>query len=328
MKRILIATELTAQQKDLVQQKLAASAEILFLDELEESQLEAVADSIHVVLRYGGYKPFPDEVFTRMTSLERVQLLCAGTDTIRRTETIPAHVEAYGAIGANSVAVAEHAFALMLAATKRLRERDGQMRRGVFDQRKATQCLAESTVGIVGLGSIGTEFARRANAFGMQVLAINRRKASSVPVDFIGTLDDLDFLLSKSDVVVLVLPLTDETRNVIAAPQLALMKEEASLVNVGRGGLVDEQALFDHLRAHPRFTACLDVWWSYPALNEEVWYFEDRPYTQPFDQLENALLTPHCAALSGDYRGRMLGTALDHLAEYLEEDPQREGGRG
>ncbi|MFC2077495.1 2-hydroxyacid dehydrogenase [Candidatus Bipolaricaulota bacterium] len=328
MKKILIATELTAQQKDLVLKRLAATAEILFLDELEEGELEAAAASIHVILRYGGFKPFPDEVFRRMASLERVQLLCAGTDSVRRTETIPAHVQARGAIGANSVAVAEHAFALMLAAAKRLRERDGQMRRGVFDQKKATRCLAESTVGIVGLGSIGTEFARRAKAFGMQVLAINRRRESSVPVDFIGTLDDLDFLLSESDVVVLVLPLTDDTRNVIAAPQLALMREEASLVNVGRGGLVDEQALFDHLRAHPRFTACLDVWWSYPSLNEEVWYFEDRPYTQPFHQLENVLLTPHCAALSGDYRGRMLGTALDRLAEYLEENPQGEGARG
>jgi len=316
LKKVLIATELDDAQKTLARERLAGLAEVLFLDELPAGRLEEEAASIHVVLRYGGYKPFPDALFTRMTSLERVQLLCAGTDSIRRTATIPDQVDARGAIGANSVAVAEHAFALMLAAAKRLPERDGQMRAGVFDQRVPTACLAESTVGVVGLGSIGTEFAKRASAFDLRVLAINRRKKSSIPVDFLGTLDDLPFVLTESDFVVLVLPLTDATRGVITAKELRLMKDDAALINVGRGELVAQDDLYEHLRAHPRFTAGLDVWWNYPSLNEEIWYFEDRPYQRPFHELDNVVMTPHCAALSGDFIPRMLDTALDGLVAY------------
>jgi len=319
-KKFLFATELSDPQKGLIRRKLSGLAEVLFLDEISPEELEKEAPSIHGVLRYGGYKPFPDELFAKMTSLERVQLLCAGTDSISQTPTIADHVDARGAIGANSIAVAEHAFALMLAAAKRLRERDAEMRDGIFDQRESTACLAESAVGVVGLGSIGTEFARRAAAFGMRILGINRRKASSIPIDFVGTLDDLDFVLSESDFVVLTLPLTEATQHVIAADELRRMKEDACLVNVGRGGLVVQEDLFEHLRTHPRFTACLDVWWNYPSLNTEIWYFEDRPYEKPFQKLDNVLMTPHCAALSGNYRARMLRTALDEIVAHLREE--------
>jgi phosphoglycerate dehydrogenase-like enzyme len=319
-KKVLIATELADAQKALVRERLSGLAEVLFLDEMPPGTLEKEAGSVHVVLRYGGYKPFDDKMFIRMERLELVQLLCAGTDPIRRTPTIPERVDARGAVGANSAAVAEHAFALMLAAAKRLRERDAKMREGVFDQREPTACLTESTVGIIGLGSIGTEFARRASAFGMRILGINRRRACSIPIDFVGTLDDLDFVLTESDFVVLVLPLTEETRHVIAADGLQRMKEDACLVNVGRGGLVVQDDLFEHLRTHPRFTACLDVWWNYPSLNEEIWYFQDHPYKKPFHELNNVLMTPHCAALSGNYRARMLRTALDEIVAHLQTE--------
>jgi len=315
--KVLIATELAEEQKALTRRRLSGLAEVLFLDEMAEGKLDEEAPSIHVVLRYGGYKPFPDAVFAKMSALKHVQLLCAGTDAIRRTETIPDCVDASGAIGANSAAVAEHAFTLMLAAAKHLRERDALMRDGVFDQRQPAECLAESTVGIVGLGSIGEEFARRAAAFDMRILGINRRKASSVPVDFMGTLDDLAFVLSESDFLVLVLPLTEETRHVIAAKELHQMKNDGCLINIGRGGLVVQEDLFDHLRGHPRFTACLDVWWDYPSVDNEVWYFRNRPYEKPFHELQNVLMTPHCAALAGDYRGRMLRTALDSVVAHL-----------
>ncbi len=325
-KNVLVATQLTDEQKGRTRQALSGLAEVLFLDEMEGGELDERASSIHVVLRYGGYKPFPDAVFAKMSNLERVHLLCAGTDTIRRTETIPDEVVARGAIGANSAAVAEHAFALMLAAAKRLRRRDALMRDGVFDQREPTDCLAESTVGVVGLGSIGEEFARRATAFDMRVLGINRRRASSVPVDFVGTLEDLPFVLSESHFVVLVLPLTAQTHHVITANELRQMKDDACLINVGRGGLVVQDDLFDHLREHSRFTACLDVWWEYPSVDSEVWHFLERPYRKPFHELGNVLMTPHCAALSGKYRDRMLRTALDTLVEALRKTSKEADG--
>jgi len=324
MKTILVAVRLTEKHREYVRTKLDGLGNVLFFDEMDERALEAIADRIHIVLRYGGYKPFSDKVFSRMTRLERVQLLCAGTDTIRRTPTIPETVQACGAIGANSVAVAEHAFALMLSAAKRVVERNALMRQGVFDQREPTKCLEESALVVVGLGSIGTEIARRAKAFGMTIYGINRRKHSDIPIDFVGDLGDLDHVLGESDFVILVLPLTDETRHIVTKRELDLMKPDACLINVGRGPLVNEADLFEHLEAHPRFIAGLDVWWAYPQLNEEIWFFKSHPYNKPFHTLENVILSPHCAALSGDYRMRMLRTALDGIVRHLRNKDSKE----
>jgi phosphoglycerate dehydrogenase-like enzyme len=317
MKKVLVATNLDGAQRALVVERLEGMAEVLFLDRIGEDELRRVASEIHIVIRYGGYKPFPGEVFARMEKLEMVQLLCAGTDSVRRTPGLSSDVVCKGASGANSAAVAEHAFAFVLASAKRLFERDRSMRGGVFDQTEASRSLGESTLAIIGLGDIGGELARQAKAFGMTVLGINRRKASKADVDFIGDLADLKDVVQRSQFIALTLPLTEETRRVISASQLDWMQSDACLVNVGRAELVDEDALFLHLQQHQRFFACLDVWWSYPALNQEVWRFTERPYRLPFHTLKNVLMTPHCAALAGDHRRRMLGSALDGVAAHL-----------
>ncbi len=319
-----MATSLNEAQRALVVERLEGMAEVLFLDRMGEDELQCVVPEVHIVIRYGGYKPFPDEVFARMEKLEMVQLLCAGTDSVRHTPGLSSDVACRGAIGANSAAVAEHALAFVLASAKRLFERDRSMREGVFDQTEASRSLGESTLAIIGLGDIGEELARRAKALGMTVLGINRRRTSNVVVDFIGDLADLKAVVERSQFVALTLPLTEETRHVISASQLDWMQPDACLVNVGRAELVDEDALFLHLQQHPQFFACLDVWWKYPALNQEVWRFTERPYHLPFHTLKNVLMTPHCAALAGDYRRRMLGTALDAVVAHLRSPSRPE----
>jgi phosphoglycerate dehydrogenase-like enzyme len=154
--------------------------------------------------------------------------------------------------------------------------------------------LRGRTLLVVGLGEIGTEVARLAEAFGMTVLSITRREG------------DLDELLPRADAVVLTLPLTDETHGLISRERLARIRGGAILVNVGRGGVVDEDALVDALRNGHLRGAALDVFAQEPLEPDS-----------PLWELDNVILSPHTAALSRHENERVVELFADNLQRYL-----------
>lgn len=208
-------------------------------------------------------------------------------------------------------AVADMAFALMLAAARRLVEGDRYARHPEVTEfapaERHGRDFYGSTLGIVGLGNIGYQIARRARGFDMRILYHNRRPRQSAASEVGAVWVPLDQLLSESDFVVLIVPLSPETRNLIGRRELALMKPTATLVNVARGGVVDTDALTEVLQAKQIYAAALDVTEPEPL-----------PRDHPLLQLDNVTLTPHLGSATVQTRRRMAELSVENLLAGLE----------
>jgi glyoxylate reductase len=204
-------------------------------------------------------------------------------------------------------ATAEHTIALLLALWRRVAEGDRFLRRREPWAWAPTfmlgRGLAGRVLGVVGLGRIGTEVARLAAALGMEIV-YTARATREAPY----TRLPLGDLLSRADAVTLHVPLTEETRGLIGASELGLVRRDAVLVNTARGPVVDEPALVDALRAGEIAGAALDV-------------FEDEPAVHPgLLELENVVLTPHLASATEEAREAMGRLCVEALAAVLLED--------
>ena len=210
--------------------------------------------------------------------------------------------------------MSEHIVALALAAAKRLFVEHANLKKGEFNQRSANRMLRGGVCGILGFGNVGVATARLMRAFGMRIHAINRSGVTDDPVDWIGTTEQLDEFLAAADVLVICTALTQETEGLIGARELGLMKEDAILVNVARGEIVDEAALFAHLTAHPRFSAGIDAWWVEPVRHGRF------TMAYPFLDLPNVIGSPHNSAGGGAWRDEYLRRAVQNCRRAILGD--------
>jgi phosphoglycerate dehydrogenase-like enzyme len=195
----------------------------------------------------------------------------------------------------NAVPVAEMAVTLMLAAAKELIPIDTSFRKHDWGRRydiRPMHLIAGRRALILGYGAIGREIASRCRAFGMKVRAVRRRGGDGTAVY---PASSLMKLLPEADVLFLSLPLTDETKGMIGERELALLPDGAILVNVSRGRIVDDKALYESLKTS-RIRAGLDVWYSYPESQESR--ASTPPSDYPFHELPNVVMTPHLAGHS------------------------------
>jgi glyoxylate reductase len=204
--------------------------------------------------------------------------------------------------GVLDAAVADLTLALVLACRRNLVAgdrfvRDGRWSRGWARPELLGHDLAGSTLGLVGMGRIGSQVARRAEAFGMRV--VHHRRADGLP---------LDELLRTADVVSLHVPLTPETNGLMSRERLALLQDGATLVNTARGAIVDEDALVDEL-VSGRISACLDVFASEPHVPERLL------------GLPNVVLTPHVASATVETRAAMTRVLVDNVLAFVRDEP-------
>jgi D-3-phosphoglycerate dehydrogenase len=201
--------------------------------------------------------------------------------------------------GANTIATAEHTVAMLLALCRHVPQADASVRASQWARGQFLGVqLYRKTLGIVGLGRVGAQVARRTRAFGMTVIAFDPYISDDVARDLNVTLVDLDELLARSDFIALHTALTPETRTLINAQAIARMKPGVRLVNCARGALVDEAALLDALRSGHVAGAALDVYADEPPAADS-----------PLRALPNVVLTPHIAASTVEAQ-RDVGTQI------------------
>lgn len=309
-RRVLVAVPLLAHQPELLADLARAGFEIVFNDlgrTLGEDEL--IARLAGVVATIAGIEPYTERVFEAAPELRCIARFGVGFDQIDLDAARRHGVTVVMAFGSNHEAVADHALALMAALAHRTLAYDRRVREGSWGTLRH-RGLHGAVVGIVGFGRIGRALARRCRGFASRILVAD----PMVEADTVRHLGcepvELDTLLREADFVSLHCPATPETKHLIDAHRLSLMRPTAYLVNTARGALVDEAALIQALRQGRIAGAGLDVFESEP------------PAGSPLLGLENVVLSPHVAGLSEDAIRRMAAMCVDNILHVLRgEDP-------
>jgi phosphoglycerate dehydrogenase-like enzyme len=295
---------------------LSKYSKVYKLADLAEDRLDEVLSSIDCLLVFSWPSQLTVERLQRMTSLRFIQSILAGVNHVPFA-SLRENVVVSSNAGGYSEEVAEYAWALLLSAAKRvvelhvaLREQRWTLRR-TLDEGSEITVLREKILGVLGFGGIGSVVGRIAKGFGVQVFAFSRKKLAVKGIKFFTGTSGLTKLLKTSDVVVLALPLTSRTARIINSERLSEMKKDAILVNIARGELVDEKAMYEHLVANPDFRYATDVWW----------YRESRESLKtdyPFLSLPNFIGTPHVSGPSGLATGRPVQLAVENTVRFLK----------
>ncbi|HEX4942892.1 MAG TPA: hydroxyacid dehydrogenase [Usitatibacteraceae bacterium] len=276
-------------------------------DEDAIASLCAKHQPVAIIVRYGK---IPARVMDASARLRVISKHGSGTDTIDKVAAAQRGIEVKAAAGANADAVAEHSWALILACAKGVVTLDGRMRAGFWD--KATHKSFElkgKTLGVVGLGAIGRRVAQIGLAFGMRVVGHDPFVTEAPAGVAAATLDEL---FAASHVVSLNCPLTDENRQMVNRTSIAKMRDGAILVNTGRGGLVDEQALLEALASGKLRAAGLDAYSTEPLVGEH-----------PFRAVPNVVLSPHVGGVSEDAYVNMGTAAARNVLDALSGAPRQ-----
>ena len=253
--------------------------------------------------------PMPAEVIRACKNLKFIDIAFTGVDHVGLDAAREQNIAVSNASGYSNEAVAELVIGMTLSVARNLRAVEDRCREGKDKTGLVGWEIKGKTVGIVGLGKIGTRSASLFHALGAQVLSYSRTKHADAP-SFVEqtTLDDV---LTRSDIVVLHCPLTDETRGLIGEKELNKMKDSAYLINVARGPVVDEAALVQALNDGVIAGACIDVFDKEPPLD---------PAT-PLLHAKNALVTPHVAFATQQSMSLRAEIVFDNLAKWMDGSP-------
>lgn len=294
---------------------LSPDAEILITQ--DRAEIEAALPEIEIAARR-----FPHDLIARATNLRWLQQWGAGADwLLRHPEITDRDLILTNASGVHSIQITEHILALLLAFARQLQhavraQLRHEWRRPTGEDFFAGQPffeLAGKTMLLIGVGAIGERTAKVAAAMGVHVLGVRRDSARTTPyVDEMYGPDQLLSILPRADFVVLTVPLTRETRGMIGAQELQAIKPSAYVVNIGRGGTIQEGALIRALQEGWIAGAGLDVFETEPL-----------PSDSPLWDMENVIVTAHYAGLTPHYEERAMAIFVDNLERYCAGKPMR-----
>ncbi|MCB2228826.1 MAG: phosphoglycerate dehydrogenase [Desulfarculaceae bacterium] len=261
-----------------------------------------LADVVGIV---AGLDPIGPDIYDLAPRLKVVCMHGAGFHHIDREAATQRGIRVCNAPGGNALAVAEAALGLCFSLARELPRAAGATAAGEWPIMVGGQ-VSDKTMGIVGLGKIGRTLAKLAGGLGMKLLAATRTQRPEIAGPLGVELTSLEDLLARADFVVLLTPITPETTNLIGERELALMKPTAFLLNLGRGGVVDEQALYRALKDGRPAGAALDVLRDEPSVDT------------PLRELPSVIITPHLAGYSREALLATGMTTVENLAAVLE----------
>lgn len=304
---VLVVDNLAAEGVRILEEESAL--EVVRGDELDEDQRTQALDRAEGLILRSRTKVTPDFLQSTPT-LRYIARAGVGVDNIDLTAASRRGIVVMNTPGGNTTSTAEHTWAMILALSRNLPQAHAALHEGRWERKKfvGTQ-LAGKTLGVVGLGRVGTAVARRALAFGMRVVGydpyFDPQNASNVEVTLVEKLCDL---LSQSDFVTVHTPLTDDTRGMIGEREFALLRPGARVVNCARGGIVDEEALYEALTSGKVAGAALDV------------YAQEPPLDSPLLELPNVVMTPHLGASTEEAQVAVVCEAARLMIQALLHD--------
>lgn len=317
--RLLVTLKPEAGERELIDDVLGDQA-VWLVDDPSQEALQAVDTVLcfwpREELRRGGID------WTDLPGLRFIQVATAGVNHIGWS-TVPDGVQVANAPGSSADAVGEYVLAAVLQWARGFQRLTRAIREGGWPLGAPVKALAELRIGLVGFGGIGQATAHRLGRDGATVRAVSRSGRADPDaerlVERLEPMDALGDLAAWADVLVVCLPLVRSTLGLIDDGVLRRMADrDALLVNVARGPVVDQDALYDWLAAEPeRRSAVLDVWWRYPKSPDE------RPFDRPFDRLPNVVMTPHDAPNVTGFRQAMIAQATEQLQAYLRTGEAR-----
>ena len=258
-----------------------------------------------------------------LPSLKFIQGIYRGVDGIDLKAADEASIPV-AHTGANIIPTAEHTFGLILAVAKKIVPADHNLRKGKWTYgyygKHYSTLLHGKTLAVIGLGAIGQEVAKRAQAFGMNVIGV-RRTGAAIPGYEVYPPDQLHKVLRQADIIVITTALTPETHDMIGPREFELMKADAILINTSRGRTVDPVALYRALKDKRIAGAGIDVWYNYPSFSKDVSQETVLPAPQPFHELSNIVMTPHRGGFVLETNKAFITEAAENVVRFISGKP-------
>ena len=259
--------------------------EVVDLTELPKEDLPNYVGDLDALIVRSATK-VRKEMIDAAKNLKAIGRAGVGLDNIDVEYAKSKGIKVINTPGATSISVAELTIGLLLAVMRKIAYADREMRKSAWPKKKCKGIeMYGKTIGIIGIGRIGREVAKRAKAFGMKVIYYDVHHSDEKTEKDIGIeFRDLDTLISEADVITLHVPLVPETKHLINKNRIEKMKDGAIIINTARGGIVNEDALYEALKSGKLYGAALDVYENEPLKESKLF------------ELDNIVLTPHIGA--------------------------------
>lgn len=281
--------------------------EPVIFDSEEELANASVSHNAQIII--ANHRTLNQEFLKKCREVRWIQLSHVGIERLPMDYLENRQVIVVNSRGCSGVPIAEDILAKMLMFSRKSAEVYRNQLKREWIKIKGIANLSEKTLGIIGTGDIGTETALRARPFGMNIIGINSDGRFMPDFNKTFSLDQLNEVIAQSDFIILTLPLTEKTVNLIDKEQFECMKPNAVLINVSRGALINEEHLIDVLRNDKIGGAALDVF-------VEEFKYRKLPPKSPFWDLDNVIITPHYAGMGDGFYACFMNLFRDNLEKY------------